>query len=82
MGQFSHPNVIKLYGVVTVGEPVSLKWVLATTFCSAWLELKQDQYFDEQFFSDLYSPLVDNDMLRALGQQRLKKLPSHHYCQL
>ena len=24
MGQFSHPNVIKLYGVVTVGEPVSL----------------------------------------------------------
>ena len=23
MGQFSHPNVIKLYGVVTVGEPVS-----------------------------------------------------------
>ena len=24
MGQFSHPNVVKLYGVVTVGEPVSL----------------------------------------------------------
>ena len=23
MGQFSHPNVIKLYGVVTMGEPVS-----------------------------------------------------------
>ena len=23
MGQFSHPNVIKLYGVVTVGDPVS-----------------------------------------------------------
>ena len=23
MGQFFHPNVIKLYGVVTVGEPVS-----------------------------------------------------------
>ena len=23
MGQFKHPNVIKLYGVVTVGEPVS-----------------------------------------------------------
>ena len=22
MGQFSHPNVVKLYGVVTVGEPV------------------------------------------------------------
>lgn len=22
MGQFSHPNVIKLYGVVTEGEPV------------------------------------------------------------
>ena len=23
MGQFRHPNVVKLYGVVTVGEPVS-----------------------------------------------------------
>ena len=23
MGQFSHPNVIKLYGVVTIGDPVS-----------------------------------------------------------
>ena len=23
MGQFDHPNVVKLYGVVTVGEPVS-----------------------------------------------------------
>ena len=23
MGQFSHPNVVKLYGVVTEGEPVS-----------------------------------------------------------
>ena len=22
-GQFHHPNVVKLYGVVTVGEPVS-----------------------------------------------------------
>ena len=25
MGQFFHPNVVKLYGVVTVGEPVSVK---------------------------------------------------------
>ena len=24
MGQFSHPNVVKLYGVVTDGEPVSI----------------------------------------------------------
>ena len=23
MGQFSHPNVVKLKGVVTIGEPVS-----------------------------------------------------------
>jgi serine/threonine protein kinase len=23
MGQFSHPNIVKLYGVVTVGDPVS-----------------------------------------------------------
>ena len=24
MGQFLHPNVVKLFGVVTVGEPVSI----------------------------------------------------------
>ena len=24
MGQFLHPNVVKLHGVVTVGEPVSM----------------------------------------------------------
>ena len=24
MGQFFHPNVVKLHGVVTVGEPVSV----------------------------------------------------------
>ena len=24
MGQFNHPNVVKLFGVVTVGEPVRL----------------------------------------------------------
>ena len=23
MGQFNHPNIVKLYGVVTMGEPVS-----------------------------------------------------------
>ena len=23
MGQFHHPNIIKLHGVVTVGEPIS-----------------------------------------------------------
>ena len=26
MGQFLHPNVVKLYGVVTMGEPVSGGW--------------------------------------------------------
>ena len=25
MGQFHHPNIVKLHGVVTVGEPVSTK---------------------------------------------------------
>lgn len=24
MGQFAHPNVVRLHGVVTVGDPVSL----------------------------------------------------------
>ena len=29
MGQFYHPNIVKLHGVVTVGEPVSLNTKLA-----------------------------------------------------
>ena len=31
-GQFHHPNVVKLYGVVTVGEPVS-EVIIIFTFC-------------------------------------------------
>ena len=27
MGQFSHPNVVKLYGIVTKGEPVSFNYL-------------------------------------------------------
>ena len=27
MGQFHHPNVVKLHGMVTVGEPVSINWI-------------------------------------------------------
>ena len=30
MGQFSHPYVVKLYGVVTVGDPVSAGFLLFT----------------------------------------------------
>ena len=26
VGQFKHPNIMRLHGVVTVGEPVSLQW--------------------------------------------------------
>ena len=33
MGQFSHPNVVKLHGVVTVGEPVSWQLVYPHTSC-------------------------------------------------
>ena len=25
MGQFHHPNVVKLHGVVTIGDPVSIQ---------------------------------------------------------
>ena len=28
MGQFSHPNVVKLYGVVSKGEPVSAIYII------------------------------------------------------
>ena len=27
MGQFHHPNVVKLHGVVTIGDPVSIQLV-------------------------------------------------------
>ena len=30
MGQFLHPNIVKLHGVVTVGEPVSMYKVALT----------------------------------------------------
>ena len=30
MGQFKHPNVVTMYGVVTDGEPVSLRHILNT----------------------------------------------------
>ena len=28
MGQFHHPNVVKLHGVVTIGDPVSIQLVI------------------------------------------------------
>ena len=31
MGQFHHPNIVKLHGVVTVGEPVSIKLRIRTS---------------------------------------------------
>ena len=33
MGQFNHPNVIKLHGVVTVGEPVSVYGIHRCDMC-------------------------------------------------
>ena len=33
MGQFKHPNVIKLHGVVTVGKPVSVAIVCMCDPC-------------------------------------------------
>lgn len=27
MGQFSHPNVVKLYGLVTLGDPVRERYI-------------------------------------------------------
>ena len=32
MGQFKHPNVIRLHGVVTVGKPVSIACICVTSF--------------------------------------------------
>ena len=32
MGQFCHSNVVQLYGVVTVGEPVSVHCLYAIMF--------------------------------------------------
>ena len=49
MGQFNHPNVVKLYGVVTVGEPVSdlqSAWIGCNMLktCS-WAALKEMFFF-------------------------------------
>ncbi len=44
MGQFSHNNVIKMYGVVTLGEPVS-----TLTF-----KIKFSPVFSQQFIMSQY----------------------------
>ncbi len=36
-GQFRHPNVVKLYGVVTVGEPVSGDMIVACSTTPTYL---------------------------------------------
>ena len=33
MGQFKHPNVVTMYGIVTDGEPVSYSKHVITTLC-------------------------------------------------
>ena len=35
MGQFSHPNIVELFGVVTVGDPVSCGLVVMT-YLGCW----------------------------------------------
>ena len=37
MGQFNHPYVVKLYGVVTVGDPVSIIMYLWNLNTVLWL---------------------------------------------
>lgn len=48
MGQFFHPNIVKLYGVVTVGEPVSHEVTNTTRQCSYYhaplIDLGYDLY--------------------------------------
>ena len=44
MGQFSHSNVVQLYGVVTVGEPVSPLYMLMTKGYCKILPIDHDCY--------------------------------------
>ena len=39
MGQFSHPYVVKLYGVVTMGDPVS------HTYVNSWRSIMYSHTF-------------------------------------
>ena len=39
MGQFSHPNVVKLYGVVTDGEPVGFSFYFMLKHCFNFIHL-------------------------------------------
>ena len=36
MGQFAHPHVVKLYGVVTVGDPVSCTLSYHIHYCTQY----------------------------------------------
>ena len=44
MGQFSHPNVVKLYGVVTEREPVSLLFCLTKELQLKFFDLDNVDY--------------------------------------
>ena len=47
IGQFSHPHVVKLYGVVTVGDPVSI-------YCSLIIQPTQFNECIDVLDYDLY----------------------------
>ena len=62
MGQFHHPNVITLHGVVTVGEPVS------KTNC--FFHLLISHYVNCTYFC------LDNDYRRTDGKGRPQRIPT------
>lgn len=54
MGQFHHPNIIRLHGVVTVGDPVQLQLMLLqwVMFCN--VDFDRTRIYDQWRFKNLF----------------------------
>ena len=54
MGQFHHPNIIRLHGVVTVGDPVQLQLMLLqwVMFCN--IDFDHTRVYDQWRFKNLF----------------------------
>lgn len=67
MGQFNHPFVLKLYGVVTVGDPVSIlfPWLYHSCRCYGYYNVHIPFQFSLACSKNLWHliPVVDNQLI-------------------
>lgn len=54
MGQFHHPNIIRLHGVVTVGDPVQLQLMLLQWIMFCNVDFDRTRVYDQWRFKNLF----------------------------